>query len=114
MSRRRYSAAQAEGARQDLLLYLEPDQEVYVATRTLARSGMSRTVTVHVVRDGKLYDVTGMVARAGDYRLSRGTLGGPAIVLQGAGMDMHFHLVYHLGTVLFGNQGGYSLRKVSI
>lgn len=109
---RRYTAAQAEGARLDLLNYIKPGQEVYVATRTLARSGMSRTVTVHVVRDGKLYDVTAMVARACDYPLNRKSLGSPSIVLQGAGMDMHFHLTYHLGTVLFDD--GYTLSKVSI
>lgn len=103
MSARRYSAAQALAAKLDLTeghLKMRDGQDVYVCTRSVARSGMQRRVTVHVVSPGGiLYEITRSVAKVTDLHLKDG-LGSDAIVLDGAGMDMHWWLVDRLGTAL--------------
>lgn len=69
---------------------------VYVINRSVARSGMSRRVSMFVVHKGRIRDVTGMVALVtgmpGDYE--RG------MRVDGGGMDMHWHAVESLWLAL--------------
>lgn len=96
---RRYTAAQQLAAKLDLTeghLKLHDDQEVYVCTRSVARSGLSRRVTVHVVSPGGiLYEITHSVASVVGLP-TRDGIGGTAIVLNGVGMNMHWWLVDRL------------------
>jgi hypothetical protein len=115
---------QAEGKRlyreqvlQEMRETLKPGDTVYTLLRNVSRSGMSRVISLFIVRDNRI--------RCIDYRVSiilgdKQTKEG--IKVNGCGMDMGFHLVYTLGRYLFpdgfvnpdtneqAKDGGYSLR----
>lgn len=116
--------------------------DVYVLTRHTSRSGMSRRMSVFVIddkssqahytdlsaRDFCLRDITIMVGQATGFAISDSRGGSWELIVPGAGMDMHFHLVYTLGRVLFqrdesdrasdngtaARNAGYALNKVSM
>ena len=74
------------------------DSRVYTSVKHVSRSGMQRTIGLYVVTDGEVDDISVYVSRAlgwrRDYR--RGGL-----IVDGCGMDMCFHTVYVLASVLF-------------
>lgn len=99
--------------------------ELYVLNRHVSRSGMLRRVSVFVVNGGELVDVTRLVADVTGFKLSRNyTTNADTLALQGAGMDMHFHLTYTLGRKLYPagdtrpgathTDAGYMIRKATI
>ena len=108
-------------ATEELRTLLAPGDTVY----TVLRSGMSRSISLVIVNDGDLYDISYLAARAMGDRTDRERGG---IKIGGAGMDMGFALVYNLGRTLwpegfetwpgyrrnepltFDPDGGYALR----
>lgn len=92
--------------------YVKEGDTVYTLIRSVSASGMSRTMSVKIVRDNRIDDITFYVAHALDYPLVE-VNGSRAIRVSGGGMDMGFHVVYSLGRVLFRGQGedpGYLLN----
>ena len=100
---------------------LTPGQTVYGIVRTVARSGMSRTIDFYTVENGRMRYLTGYMAQAGI-----GTLTRNGIRVTGCGMDMVFHCVETLGRMIWPNgtpephgtrngtpdaSGGYALRS---
>lgn len=73
---------------------------IYTTLEHVSRSGMVRRVGVYIVEDGENRGITWSVATALGYRMK-----GDAIVLEGCGMDMGYHLAYQLGRVLFPDGG---------
>ncbi len=66
----------------------------------VSSSGMLRTFRVIVGRaDGSVRDVTGLVARAGGFKIHRNG----DIAMGGAGMDMGFALTYSLARTLYAD-----------
>jgi hypothetical protein len=67
-------------------------------------------MSLKIVRDGRIDDITFNVAHALDYPLVE-VNGSRAIRVGGAGMDMGFHVVYSLSSVLFKDRddAGYVL-----
>lgn len=63
---------------------------VYVIIRSVARSGMSRTMDFYVVRDGRMEWVTPLIQRLGKFSWAKD---GQSIRVYGCGMDMAFHAV---------------------
>lgn len=97
-------------ARATLLKYLKPGDTVYTILRSVSKSGMRRVISVLVLRNGP-------DDRAQAYHLNfaAATLLGlkqdqhnDGLVVDGAGMDMGFSIVYNLAAKLFGD--GYDLR----
>lgn len=81
--------------------------EIVCITRSVSRSGMSRRVTCLISHQGYVENITHLVAAAlGLHRNEAGVL------VKGAGMDMHFHLVYNLGHAVFND--GYALNYRTI
>lgn len=106
-----------EHAKERLLsYYLEPGDKVYTMVRSVSSSGMSRTMSVYVVKDNQLLNITYQVAQALDYPLAD-VNGSRVVRVGGAGMDMGFHLVYSLSGYLFRNTSdipgdpGYLLKQ---
>ena len=101
---------------------LSPGSRVYYTVRTVARSGMSRTIDFYTVHDGAIVYLSGYIANAlGMRRNDQG-----AIVRTGCGTDLGFDTVYALGHALWpngtdkphgtrngkdDNTGGYALRS---
>lgn len=84
-----------------LLKLLPPGATVYTTVHHVSRSGMSRSISLHVVNSaGEVEDISGMAACLIKYRLDHKRGG---IKVGGCGMDMGFHLVYNLGRTLYPN-----------
>jgi hypothetical protein len=73
---------------------------------------MTRAISLKVIKDGQLYDITYAVSRALGEKCADAN-GHNVIKVQGVGMDMGFHLVYNLSSVLFAGQerAGYELKQ---
>jgi hypothetical protein len=90
---------------------------VYTILRSVSASGMTRHISLVIAGigvDGKpdIHDITYHAAQAmGDKLQERN--GHRTIRVNGCGMDMGFHLVYNLSSVLFAGQerAGYKLAQ---
>lgn len=80
--------------------------KVYTILRSINKSKTSRDISLKYVKEGFLYDLTYSAALALDWRLIEG--GMRSIRVQGGGMDMGFHIVATLSSVLYGDD--YKLR----
>lgn len=84
---------------------------VYTVLRSVSASGMTRHISLKVVdSDGDILDITYLAARAlGDKLQERN--GFNTLKVNGCGMDMGFHIVYSLSSVLYAGQdrAGYVL-----
>jgi len=77
---------------------------VYTFLRHVSKSGMSRDITLKIVDDeGTLRDITYTAAIALGEK-PRDLHGWNVIRVGGCGMDMGFHLVYSLSSVLFADR----------
>ena len=103
-------------ARQEILSrYLGEGDTVYTVLRSVSSSGMSRTMSLKVARDGKILDLTYYASIILGYPLVE-VNGSRALRVGGCGMDMGFHVVYSLSRGLFraegeSNDSGYILNQ---
>jgi hypothetical protein len=65
---------------------------------------MSRTLSLKVARDGKILDLTYYASILLDWPLVE-VNGSRALRVGGCGMDMGFHTVYTLSSILFREEG---------
>ncbi|CAH0444297.1 hypothetical protein LMG10661_00776 [Ralstonia syzygii subsp. syzygii] len=111
-----------EQAVDELRAWIKPNTRVYTILRSVSPSGMSRRVSVVIVKDGELATIDYGVATVLGWKLATN---GEGIVVSGCGMDAGFHLVYSLGRQLWpdgtpephgtrngepDSDGGYALR----
>jgi len=92
--------------------YVTDSSTVYTVLRSVSASGMTRAISLLVANGDKIEDITYYAAHAlGDKLIERN--GSRAIRVNGCGMDMGFHLVYNLSSVLFKGQdrAGYVLKQ---
>jgi hypothetical protein len=82
---------------ESLRTLLKPGDTVYTVLRHVSASGMSRDIDLYVFRDNKPQYLTNYAATALDWPMSKNK----GIKVGGCGMDMGFHLVYSLSSVLF-------------
>jgi len=90
--------------------YVREGSTVYTVLRSVSSSGMTRTISLLVANGDKVEDITYYAAHALESKLVERN-GSRAISVHGAGMDMGFHLVYSLSSVLYAGQdrAGYVL-----
>jgi hypothetical protein len=83
---------------------------VYTILRRVSASGMTRHISLKIAQGGEIYDITFNAAQALGEKLHE-VNGFNTIKVNGCGMDMGFHLVYSLSSVLFHGQdrAGYVL-----
>ena len=103
-----------------LTYYINEGDTIYTVLRSVAPSGMSRTMSLKVATDkGVIQDLTYYASVVLDYPLVE-VNGSRAIRVGGAGMDLGFHVVYSLARVLFRDKyegqadavdAGYSLSQ---
>jgi len=107
-------------AKKQLLEYFVTEGDtIYTVLRSVAPSGMSRTMSLKVAKNGKILDLTYYASVVLDYPLVE-VNGSRALRVGGCGMDMGFHAVYSLARVLFRDKyegqadavdAGYSLSQ---
>jgi hypothetical protein len=85
---------------------------VYVSIASVSSSGMSRTMRVFVVNNNELYNVTYYVGQVLGWTVKDNKYGQRVIKVDGAGMDMAFHLVNCLSYALHAD--GYALKHETI
>lgn len=88
-----------EEAKAELRTFIRPGDTIYTVVRTVARSNMSRDISLFVMQDGAPRSISYLAAKAIGWKMSRGWHS--AIKVHGCGMDMCFHTVYTLSRVLF-------------
>jgi hypothetical protein len=104
-SKKEQKALDVAYAREQLLThYLSEGDTVYTVLRSVSSSGMSRTISLKVARDGKILDLTYYASILLDWPLVE-VNGSRALRVGGCGMDMGFHTVYTLSRVLFREEG---------
>jgi hypothetical protein len=83
---------------------------IYTILRKVSSSGMSRQISLKVIKEGVLYDITYSAAILLDLPLVEGF--NRAVRVNGCGMDMGFDLVYGISSRLFADQerAGYTIR----
>ena len=84
---------------EDLRKILKPGMVVYTVLRKVSSSGMSRQIDVYVIEDNRPRWLTGLVAKACEYR--RADKGHGPLQVGGCGMDMGFAVVYDLSSALY-------------
>lgn len=77
---------------------LKPGDKVYTKIESVARSGMSRVVSVYIVADNQIKDITYFVSCVSSYSLTS-----KGLRVSGCGFDAGFDVVYHLGSILWPN-----------
>ena len=92
--------------------YVTPGATVYTILRHVSASGMSRDISLVMANGNEITDITYYAAAALGENLKE-SAGHKAIRVSGGGMDMGFHLVYSLSSVLFNGQdrAGYVLKQ---
>ena len=93
----KYSKAEREEALAKLRKLCPPGTTVYTKLNHVSRSGMSRSITPFLIRDGEPYYIAWSVAIL--FGQSRDKYDG--IRMDGCGMDMGFALAYNLGYYLY-------------
>lgn len=81
--------------------HVPPGSKVKTTLRHVSRSGMQREISCFIVVDGSIRCIDWAVAGVTGYKI--GKHGG--LVVGGCGMDMGFHLVYTMSSIVYG--GGY-------
>jgi hypothetical protein len=114
-SKKAQKALEIEDAKKQLLAhYVSEGSTVYTVLRSVSSSGMSRTLSLKVAKDGKILDLTYYAGTVLDWPIVE-VNGSRALRVGGCGMDMGFHTVYTLSRALFREEGntkdaGYALN----
>ena len=115
ISKKAQKALDVQDAKKQLLAhYVSEGSTVYTVLRSVSSSGMSRTLSLKVAKDGKILDLTYYAGTVLDWPIVE-VNGSRALRVGGCGMDMGFHTVYSLSRALFREEGntkdaGYALN----
>ncbi len=109
LSKKAIKAQEREEAKAWILSLLEGQERptAYTIIRKVSASGMSRQISVKVIKEGRLYDISYSVAKVLDWSLVQNAHN--AVRVSGCGMDMGFHLVSSLSHSLYGDD--YTIRQ---
>ncbi len=81
---------------------------IYCVLRSVSKSGMSRVIDFYTIENNKPQYLSGLIRMALGYRMAKN--GG--LVIGGCGMDMGFHVVYTVASVIYGgDRGGYEIKS---
>lgn len=103
----KHTKEEQQESREFLLKHLKPGTKVYTICRHVSRSGMMRIISPIIVMDGKPYDLSWHIDRLGLFQRKYPNEG---LTVGGCGMDMGFHVVYELSSVLF--PGGFKVKGI--
>lgn len=109
LTKKQVKQQESEEGKAYILSLLEGEERptLYTIIRKVSSSGMSRQISVKVIKEGRLYDISFSMAKVLDYPLVQGAHN--ALRVNGCGMDMGFHIVSSLSRVLYGDD--YKIRQ---
>ena len=86
----------------------EDKRVIYCVLRSVSKSGMSRVIDFYTIENNRPQYLSGLIRMALGYRMAKN--GG--LVVGGCGMDMGFHVVYTVSSVIYGGErGGYEIKS---
>ena len=91
--------AERETHREILRKLLKPGQTVWTLIRSVAPSGMSRKVSVFIVDEGRIRDISWNAAHAIGYSVNEHH----EVRVHGCGFDAGYEIVHNLGAALWPN-----------
>jgi hypothetical protein len=99
---------QAIDSLKNIFALMPPEKRViYTVLRSVSKSGMSRVIDFYTIENDRPQYLSGLIKMALGYRMAKN--GG--LVVGGCGMDMGFHVVYTVSSVLHGGaRGGYEIK----
>ena len=100
MSQTKAQKAEQREFIEKLRALLKPGDTVFTTVKRVARSGMSRCIDVHIIRDDEPQWLSYWVAKAIGQTFDEKT---ESVRMGSCGMDMGFALVYALSQTLFPN-----------
>ena len=89
----------------DLKKKVKKDSEIIVVIHKVSKSGMQRKMSAFVIYKKQLVNLNFDIAKLDIARRNDNN----HLVVNGCGMDMGFHLVYTLSSILF--KDGYALKQ---
>jgi hypothetical protein len=93
-TKKEQKALDVQDAKKQLLAhYVSEGSTVYTVLRSVSSSGMSRTLSLKVAKEGKILDLTYYAGIVLDWPIVE-VNGSRALRVGGCGMDMGFHTVY--------------------
>ena len=100
---------QAIDSLKNIFALMPPEKRViYTVLRSVSKSGMSRVIDFYTIENDRPQYLSGLIKMALGYRMAKN--GG--LVVGGCGMDMGFHVVYTVSSVLYGGErGGYEIKS---
>lgn len=87
---------------------LKEGDRLYTTVNHVSQSGMTRYIKTILIRDNRPLYLDYHISKVLEWSLSDKYNG---IKVGGCGMDMGFHLVYTLSSILFGRDGAYDLKQ---
>ena len=97
------TTTEREEAIANLRQWLKPGDTITTVLRHASASGMTRSISLAIPRDGEIMDVSYWAGRALGDKIDQRHGG---IKIGGSGMDMGFALVYNLSRVMFADGHG--------
>ena len=85
------------------ILDAQEQPRIYTILRHVSASGMTRDISLIAVEDGRIRNVSGLVARVLGEKV-REAHGHWAIRVSGCGMDMGWGLVHRLSAILYSDR----------
>ena len=86
----------------------EDQRVIYCVLRSVSKSGMSRTIDFFTIDNERPQHLSGLIKMALGYKFGKNA----GLVIGGCGMDMGFHVVYTVSSVVFGGtRGGYEIKS---
>jgi len=93
----------------NLLRWLKEGDTILTLCNHVSSSGMTRRIKCYIIKDNRLLNISYAVSKVMEWPLND-----KGLKISGCGMDMGFHVVYSLSSVLFKKESdkdaGYSLR----
>jgi len=94
------SKQEREKAIEQLKEWIKPGDTIYTTIKHVSRSRMMRVIDVHLIENNEPNWISYLVSKALGWGYDEKKEG---IRVSGCGMDMGFHLVYTLSSILFRN-----------
>ncbi len=107
MSKKKEKQRKEHEAREQLLKRLKEGMTLYTNLRHVSQSGMTRYISPVAIIDNEPINLSYWVNDLFGYRQAE-KFGTQCVKVGGCGMDMGFHLIYSLSSILFHD--GYALQ----
>lgn len=91
-------AKERQEAIEKLKEWIKPGDTIYTTVKHVSRSGMMRVIDVHLIENNEPHWISYLVSKVLEWGFDEKKEG---VRVSGCGMDMGFHLVYTLSSILF-------------